>query len=112
MPNVQKKFAPFDGRRVVVLQGPYCVSSTEGFLMMMRMLPNGTTMGQASRGASGNPAPFELLPGVKVWTSRWRSLTPDGACIEGEGLAPKILVEGSHAKSDPTLERALAELAR
>ena len=99
-----------DARRVVVLQGPYCVSSTEGFLAMMRALPNVTTIGQVSRGASGNPAPFDLLPGVKVWTSRWRSLLPDGTCIEGKGIAPAIVVEGSHAKSDPTLERALAEL--
>jgi len=107
-----KPVAPFDGRRVVVLQGPSCVSSTEGFLLMMRALPNVTTTGQPSRGASGNPAPFELLPGVKVWASRWRSLLPDGECIEGKGIAPKIVVEGSHEKSDPTLERALAELRR
>jgi hypothetical protein len=102
--------APYDGRRVAVLQGPCCVSSTEGFLAMMRALPNVTTIGQTSRGASGNPAPFEMIPGVKIWTSRWRSLTPDGACIEGKGLAPKVVVDAPHDKSDPTLERALAEL--
>jgi hypothetical protein len=103
---------PYDGRRVVVLQGPCCVSSTEGFLAMMRALPNVTTMGRPSRGASGNPGSFELLPGVKVWASRWRSLLPDGSCIEGVGIAPEIEVDGSHEKSDPTLERALAELRR
>lgn len=104
--------APFDGRRVVVLQGPYCVSSTEGFLAMMRALPNVTTIGQPSRGASGNPGPFDLVLGVKVWASRWRSLLPDGTCIEGKGIAPKIVVDASHEKSDPTLERAIAELRR
>ena len=101
-----------DARRVAVLQGPYCVSSTEAFLLMMRALPNVTTIGQTSRGASGNPAPFDVAPGLTVWTSRWRSLTPDGECIEGRGIAPTIVVEGSHAKSDPTLERALTELRR
>jgi hypothetical protein len=110
--RVLQPVAPRDGRRVVVLQGPYCVSSTEGFLAMMRGLPNVTTVGLPSRGASGNPGPFDLLPGVRVWASRWRSLTPDGTCIEGKGLAPSILVDAPHTKTDPTLERAIAELRR
>ena len=110
--RVLQPVAPFDGRRVIVLQGPACVSSTEGFLAMMRALPNVTTMGQPSRGASGNPAPFEILPGVKVWASRWRSLLPDGTCIEGGGIPPKIVVDAPHEKSDPTLERALDELRK
>jgi hypothetical protein len=110
--RVLQPVAPFDGRRVVVLQGPHCVSSTEGFLAMMRALPNVTTIGLPSRGASGNPGPFDLVPGVKVWASRWRSLLPDGACIEGAGIAPQIVVDAPHEKTDPTLERALAELRR
>jgi hypothetical protein len=110
--RVLEPVAPFDGRRVVVLQGPYCVSSTEGFLAMMRALPNVTTIGQPSRGASGNPGPFDLIAGVKVWASRWRSLLPDGTCIEGKGIAPKIVVDAPHEKADPTFERALAELRR
>lgn len=110
--RVLQPVAPFDGRRVAVLQGPYCASSTEGFLAMMRALPNVITMGQPSRGASGNPAPFEVLPGVKVWASRWRSLLPDGSCIEGAGIAPRVVVDASHEKADPTLERALAELRK
>ncbi len=101
-----------DARRVVVLQGPYCVSSTEGFLAMMRALPGVTTMGLASRGASGNPGRFDVVPGVSVFSSRWRSLLLDGDCIEGKGVAPEIVVEGSHAKIDLTLERALVELER
>lgn len=113
LPAMDRTLAPagaFDGRRVVVLQGPHCVSSTEGMLLMLRALPNVTTIGLPSRGASGNPAPFEVVPGVKVWSSRWRSLTPDGTLVEGRGVPPEILVEGSHRSGDPTLERALTEL--
>ncbi|MFQ5844174.1 MAG: S41 family peptidase [Planctomycetota bacterium] len=99
-----------DRRRVVVLQGPGCVSATEGFLLMARVLPTVTTVGLPSRGASGNPRPFPLLPHVQVWSSTWRSLTPEGACIEGVGLPPDVTVEADHRRDDPTLERAIALL--
>ncbi len=100
---------------VCVLQGPYCVSSTEGFLLMARALDNVTTVGLPSRGASANPAPFELLPGVRVWLSRWRSLTPEGDDIEGVGVLPQVPVDGppdAHRLGDRTLETALELLRR
>ncbi len=111
--------APADERfagRVAVLQGPACVSSTEGFLLMCAALPRVTRVGTPSRGASGNPAPFEVLPGVTVNVSRWRSLTPAGDCIEGVGVAPDVLVTDppadAAADADPVLERALDLLRR
>ncbi len=99
-----------DRRPVAVLQGPYCVSSTEAFLLMAKALPNLFTLGLPSRGASGNPAPFEILPGCQVWSSRWQSLDPRGKCLEGIGVTPDILVKvppKAYEKSDPTLEKAL-----
>src|SRR5262249_21095575 len=45
-------------RPVVCLIGQRCVSSGEGFAQMMRCLPNVTTVGERTRGASGNPRPF------------------------------------------------------
>ncbi len=79
-----------DPRKVVVLQGPGTVSSAEGFVLMMRALENVTTVGQPTRGASGNPQPFEILPGTQVFLPTWRRLLPDGTPIEGRGIPPEI----------------------
>jgi len=79
-----------DTRKVVVLQGPGTVSSAEGFVLMMRALENVTTVGQPTRGASGNPQPFEILPGTQVFLPTWRRLLPDGTPIEGRGVPPEI----------------------
>jgi len=113
LPPVDRVLQPsgsrlFAGKRVVALQGPYCVSSTEGLLLMAKALDGVTTVGLPSRGASANPARFPLWEGYGYSLSRWRSLGLDGKCIEGVGVAPDILVEANHGSSDPTLERALA----
>ncbi|MFI5403568.1 MAG: S41 family peptidase, partial [Planctomycetota bacterium] len=78
---LEKRFeplAPRDTRNVAVLQGPYCVSSTEWFLLMMGALDNVTTVGLKSRGATGNPQPFALFPGWNVWVPTQRGLMLDG----------------------------------
>lgn len=75
---------------VICLIGPNAVSSAEGFAMMMKATPNCTLVGQPTRGASGNPAPVHLPNGVDVWFSRWKSLLPDGTCIEGVGVKPDV----------------------
>jgi len=100
-------------RPVILLQGRNCVSSGEGFVAMMRMFDTVTTMGQPTRGASGNPQPFELWPGLEVWSSTWRSLTPEGECHEGIGLPPDVVIDppaAAFANADPLLEKALAAL--
>ena len=110
-----RKGAAPDSRPVAVLQGPYCVSSCEGFLLMMRALPRVATVGLPSRGASGNPGPMDLLPGWQVHASRWQALTPEGKCFEGTGLEPHARVEapaGSHERGDPTLDRAILLLKK
>jgi hypothetical protein len=100
-----------DARRVVVLQGPCCVSSTEWFLLMMRALDNVTTVGLTSRGATGNPQPFPLFAGVNVWVPTQKGLFPDGTPIEGNGVPPEVEVGRGEEGKDPALERAL-ELLR
>jgi hypothetical protein len=95
-----------DDRRVVVLQGPYCVSSAEWFVLMMRAAGK-TTVGLPTRGSTGNPKPFRLFPDVAVNIPTWRGLTVDDEPIENVGIPPKIRVEGAHWESDPTLEKAL-----
>ncbi|MEM7305924.1 MAG: S41 family peptidase [Planctomycetota bacterium] len=99
-----------DGRPVAVLMGPFCVSSTEGFLLMMKAVPTATLVGKPSRGASANPGRFTIVPGLDIVSSRWRSLTLEDECIEGVGVQPDVLVDerlSKYRKRDPTFEKAL-----
>jgi hypothetical protein len=96
---------------LVVLIGPGAVSSGEGFVKMLKALPQATLVGQATRGSSGNPRPFKL-PGLDltVWYSRWVDLLPDGTPIEGTGIAPQVLVNEppeAYRDRDPTWEKAI-----
>jgi RNA polymerase sigma-70 factor (ECF subfamily) len=99
---------------VVCLIGSGAVSSGEGFVQMMKCLPHVVTVGQPTRGASGNPKPFKLDGlNVSVWFSRWVDLMPDGSVFEGTGIAPTVLVDlppEKHTGRDPTLEKGLAVL--
>ncbi len=96
---------------IVCLIGPVCMSSGEGFAKMMKALPQVTLVGQATRGASGNPQPVELSNGLKVFYSRWQDLLPDGTPTEGKGITPDVVVEHVGA-GDPTFEAAVRELAK
>ncbi|MCK6459744.1 MAG: S41 family peptidase [Planctomycetes bacterium] len=98
-----------DRRRVVVLQGPCCVSSTEWFLLMMGALDNVTTVGLRSRGATGNPQPFALFPGVNVRVPTQKGLTLERKPFEGAGIPPEE--EVGRGEEDPALARALEMLA-
>ncbi|NUN52671.1 MAG: S41 family peptidase, partial [Planctomycetaceae bacterium] len=114
-PAFDRVLTPREGRRfegpVVVLIGPACVSSGEGFAQMMAAIPGAVLLGQPTAGQSGNPRPLELPNGVVVSFSRWISLLPDGTPIEGKGVPPDILVE--HAGGgDPTFEKGLEVLER
>jgi hypothetical protein len=101
-------------RPVVCLIGSGAVSSGEGFVKMMKCLPQVTTVGLPTRGASGNPKPFALSrTGVTVYFSRWVDMLPDGQPIEGVGIQPDTRVEApetSYAAADPTLEKGLEVL--
>ena len=111
-----------DARPVAVLQGRWCMSSCEGFLLMARALPTVTTVGDWSRGASGNPRPLDIFPDLVLWSSTWRTLPPGGdpaadwrgeTTIEGRGVEPEVLEEKLPASGhDPVLARALEILKR
>lgn len=99
---------------IVCLIGPGAVSSGEGFVKMMKCLPHVTTVGLPTRGASGNPRPFELSrTGVTVYYSRWVDVMPDGQTFEGIGIAPDVQVNpaATDNERDPTLNKGL-ELLR
>jgi len=101
-------------RPVVCLIGPGAVSSGEGFVKMMKALPQVTTVGHRTRGASGNPKPVALPAlNLAVYFSRWVDMTPDGQTFEGIGLRPDVPVElpaAAHAEHDPTLEKGIEVL--
>ena len=98
-------------RPVVCLVGPGCVSSGEGFALMMQAMVQVTLVGQPTRGASGNPHAVTLPNGVKVWFSRWVSMEPDGTPIEGRGIQPDVKVEHT-GPGDPTFDKAVEILRK
>jgi Peptidase family S41/Tricorn protease C1 domain len=96
---------------VVCIIGPGTVSSGENFVQMMKCLPQVTTVGLPTRGASGNPQPYTLSgTGVTVVFSRWVDLMPDGQTFEEKGISPDVIVNepsSAYEQQDPTLEKAL-----
>jgi hypothetical protein len=100
-------------RPVVMLIGPLCMSSCDAFALMMRGA-GATLVGQTTRGASGNPQPFDLGNGLVVYIPSWRATQADGTPIEGVGVAPHV--EVAHVESadlaDPTLAAGIAAIAK
>jgi C-terminal processing protease CtpA/Prc len=98
---------------IAVLTSRYVMSSNESFVMMMRQARDCTVVGQPTYGSSGCPKPFELPNGVRLVVPSWQDLRLDGTCLEGEGLAPDVLVECTAKQlesGDPILEKALSIL--
>jgi len=100
----------FDGP-VVCLIGQRCMSSAEWFALMIKRAPNGTLIGETTRGASGFPQTFSLASGVSYAISSWMAYTYDDQVIEDSGIAPDIAVsyeESFDDSHDYVLERAIA----
>jgi hypothetical protein len=97
--------------QVVGLIGPGCVSSGEGFALMLAALPKGTPVGQATRGASGNPRPVLLPNGVTVNYSTWVPLQLNGKPFEGTGIAPDTRIDDD-ARGTKGLQAAIEALKR
>ncbi len=93
--------------RVLLLQGPACLSSNESFIAMMRVSPNCTTIGGTTGGSSANPGRFPLPNGVTLVLPRWEARLPDGSPLEGVGIPPDVPVDGRFERRDPVLEEAL-----
>ncbi|HEY1173167.1 MAG TPA: S41 family peptidase [Verrucomicrobiae bacterium] len=108
---------PFDNpytKPVVCIIGPGTVSSGEGFAKMMISLPNVTTVGLRTRGASGNPKRYQVgQTGVVVTLSSWVDMMPNGETFEGRGIPPDVTVDeppAAYTDKDPTLAKALEVL--
>lgn len=120
-PWVERRLAPdaratnLRGLPVAVLQSRWAMSSNEGFVAMMRALPNATTIGTTTRGASRDPKPLTLTTDIEVIVSRWQNALPDGTLTENVGIPPQIAVdapESAYASADPILAKALEVLSQ
>lgn len=76
---------------VVVLTNRKTYSSSEDFVLAMRLFPNVTVVGDTTGGGSGNPILRELPNGWTFRLSSWIAADPDGTTFEGIGLAPDIV---------------------
>lgn len=99
---------------VAVLTNRRVASSAEGFVLMMRVLPQVVVVGDTTGGASANPRPVTLPNGWVAQISQWWVQTPDGFTFEDVGLPPNVPVKLAPADqasgTDTVLERALAIL--
>lgn len=96
---------------VLLLIGRGCFSGTEDFVMMMRLLPNVTIVGDTTGGGSGNPGFHDLGAGWQYTVPRSMDYTPDMQPVEWRGLAPSIVVPMNKrdldAGRDPVLDYAI-----
>lgn len=94
--------------KVAVLIGPANMSSAEAFILMMRHAAHATLIGQRTFGSSGNPQPHALGNGVTIFLPSWKETAPDGAVIEGRGIAPDIEASiNLRAPRDAVIDAAL-----
>jgi C-terminal processing protease CtpA/Prc len=97
---------------VLLLLGAGSLSSSEDFASAMRELPHVSLVGDASGGASANPATRALAGGWSYTVSRWWFQTADGLTVEGAGIPPHVAVAAGLADfaagRDPVLDYAEA----
>ncbi len=99
---------------IVCLIGPRVMSSGEAFALMVKSLPHATLVGDVTRGSTGNPKRFQL-PGVPITVihSSWLAMDTEGRVIEGNGVAPDVLMalpQEAFAEEDPVWDRGVAIL--
>lgn len=99
---------------VVILTNRGCFSTTESFIMSMKVLPNVSTIGGITGGGTGNPLFRELPIGWTFRLSSWQMVDADFNSFEGVGLSPDRMVEITETdieqNRDSILEEAIALL--
>ena len=76
-------------RKVILLIGQKCMSSSESFVAMMSGAPQVTIMGDRTCGSSGNPKIIQLPLEMTVSVPRWIDYLPDGTPLDERGFQPK-----------------------
>jgi C-terminal processing protease CtpA/Prc len=95
---------------IILLIGQQCVSSNEAFILMMTTQDHVTSIGDTTRGASGNPGIFNLDDGTEYHISRWVAYKTDKTILEDEGIFPDIAIPASQSivgDQDMVLQRAI-----
>lgn len=96
---------------VMLLIGPDSFSSTENFTAAMQTLPNVTTVGAATGGASGCPRTYTLGNGWDYSVPVCFDMTASHQIIEWNGIAPEVPVSTASVDfkhgGDPVLDKAL-----
>ncbi|MBN1351183.1 T9SS type A sorting domain-containing protein [candidate division KSB1 bacterium] len=99
---------------VALLVGVITMSSSESFVLMMDRFPQVVTIGEPTRGCSGNPTELELPNGIKYSVPRWVAFRANHQIFEGIGIAPDIYVPYTDkykaSGTDPILERAIESI--
>ena len=100
---------------VAVITNRFNGSAAEDFLLMMRILPNVTVVGDTTLGLGSNPAEYELDNGWTVRVPRTAQSTPDGFVYQFKGLPPDVEVQWRQeevaAGRDSYIDAAVARLA-
>ncbi len=99
---------------LVILTNRRCFSSTESFILSLKVRPEVTTIGGVTGGGSGNPIFRELPNGWIFRLSSWQMVDVDFNYIEEIGIEPDHLVfipnAFASAGIDTILEEAIALL--
>lgn len=98
-------------RPVVMLTDRRCFSACESFVLMMKVLPHVTTVGDTTFGGTARAVWQELPNGWSYRVSTWFVAQPDGQVVEGNGIAPDITVPyvvlDSFFVADNVMDRAI-----
>jgi C-terminal processing protease CtpA/Prc len=95
---------------VALLVGQRCMSSNEAFILMMSALDHVTTIGDTTRGSSGNPQEYSLEDGTKYMISSWVAHRADKTPFEDIGLFPDLPIPASESifnNHDRVLKKAI-----
>ncbi|NOX89811.1 MAG: hypothetical protein GXO77_12370 [Calditrichaeota bacterium] len=76
----------------VILQNGGCFSAAEGFINIIKELPQVTTVGDTTAGGGGAPEDFNIAGGFTIRISTKAQLGYNGEHIEWNGIPPDILI--------------------
>ncbi len=114
---IEKKLFPPNNtyiQPIIVLTNKRVYSSTESFVLAMKVLPHVKIVGDTTGGGSGNPIERTLPNGFKYRIPIWQEVDANKNKYEGIGIFPDIPIwitqDDIRINRDVILERAILEL--
>ena len=96
---------------VVLLQNKYSAANSEAFALAMRVLPNASSIGEATDGGMAPVYPERLINGWQVFIPNCYTTDQNDFCWEGIGVSPNLrktnTKEDIAAGNDKVLEFAI-----